>query len=123
MTLPRACRSLISPVVTETERQKKAKELPAQSSSSALLLCVPLAFFLRSGWPWSEQLQAAVCTVSSNPSIPLGGKGVEGEMVALCGGLEKGIRCAVGALQKADGREKKRESTLVLFCNEREEKG
>lgn len=73
VTLPRASRSLISPVVTGTERQKKAKELPAQSSPSPPLCSS--CFLPTLGWPWSEQLQAAVCTVSSNPSIPPGGRG------------------------------------------------
>lgn len=65
-----------------------------------------------------------MCTVSSNPSIPPGGRGGGvgggGRDGGAGWGVEKGMRCTVGALQKAVGRE--RESTLVLFCNERKER-
>lgn len=60
------------------------------------------------GWPWSEQLQAAVCTVSSNPSIPPGGRGVGGggRDGGAGWGVEKWMRCTVGASQKAVGGER-----------------
>lgn len=38
------------------------------------------------------------------------------------GGVEKGMRCAVGASQKAVRRERERERALVLFCNEGEKR-
>lgn len=129
MTLPRACRSLISPVVTETERQKKAKELPAQSSPSPLLSSPPLCsscFLPMLGWPWSEQLQAAVCTASSNPSIPPGGRGAGGwwERWWRCvGGVEEDTLHCWSFAKGCRKRERERESTLVLFCNERMQRG
>lgn len=121
MTLPRACRSLISPVVTETERQKKAKELPAQSSPSPLLLCVLLAFSCRWAGPGQSSCKLPRAQLAVIRLFLLGGRGlrVEGEMVALFGGegVEKAIRCTVGASQKADGeeRERKRELSCPLL--------
>lgn len=122
MTLPRACRSLISPVVTETERQKKAKELPAQSSPSPLLLCVPLA----SSQCWAGPGQSSCRLLCAQLAVIRlfllggGGLGVVGEMVALCGGCRRGY-AALLELRKRLSEE--RESTLVLFCNERMQRG
>lgn len=123
VTLPRASRSLISPVVTETERQKKAKELPAQSSPSPLLLCVPFASSQCWTGPGQSSCRLPCAQLAVIRLFLLGGRGgwgLVGEMVALGGGVEKEMRCTVGASQKAVRRE--RESPLVLFCNERIER-
>ena len=132
MTLPTASQSLISPVVTETERQKKAKELPAQSSPSPLLLCAPLASSQRWAGPGQSSCRLPCAQLAVIRLFLLGGRGWGwgvgggGRDGGAGWGVEKGMRCTVGASQKAVGREgereRERESTLVLFCNERKEK-
>lgn len=108
LTLPRASRLVISPVVTETERQKKAKELPAQSSPSPLLRCVPLT----SSQHWAGRGQSSCRLPCAQLAVIhlflLGEEGlrVVGEMVALGGGLRREIRCAAGGSQNAALRER-----------------
>lgn len=104
VTLPRASRSLISPVVTETVRQKKAKELPASSSPSPLLLCVPLA----SSQCWTGPGQSSCRLPCAQLAVirlfllgrMWGGRGC-GRDGGAGWGVEKGMRCTVGASRKA----------------------
>lgn len=115
VTLPRASRSLISPVVTETERQKKAKELPAQSSPSPLLLCVPLASSQRWAGPGQSSCRLPCAQLAVIRLFLLGGGGVGGggRDGGAGWGVEKGMRCTVGALQKAVGREREHSCPLL----------
>lgn len=108
MTLPRASRSVISPVVTETERQKKAKELPAQSSPSPLLLCVPLASSQCWAGPGQSSCRLPCAQLAVIRLFLLGGGGVGGggRDGGAGWGVETGMRCTVGASEKAVGRER-----------------
>lgn len=119
MTLPRASRSLISPVVTETERQKKAKELLAQSSPSPLLLCVPLASSQCWAGPGQSSCRLPCAHLAVIHLSLLGRGGVEGggRDGGAGWGVEKRMCCTVGASQKVVERER------ALFCNERKERG
>lgn len=120
MTLPRASRSLISPVVAETGRRRKAKELPAQSSPYPSRLCGPLASFQCWAGPGQSSCRLPCAQLAVIRLFLLGGGGVGVGGRDGGAGWGGGEGDALHCWSFAKGCWKRERA---LFCNERKERG